>query len=321
MTAGAAAHATVITVEDVAEVAVGAEFVLTVRVSCLAGCDLSGIPIEVMAPDNATATVPTPHPPPHAGEGREGVAEIAAARRIALKAPLRVGEHVWCLSCAAHKSSGWHHDASLLRVPVRVRPHETSLAVWAIPSPVVTSRPFAIKVGAKSAAGCDLTGMPIAVRDPAGVMLAGGVLGDTPWPGTSSLYWTELPLIAPAEAGMFSWSVELAAADLALPHQGSSSRFSIAIVDPPEHRLTIKVVAQETASPVENAHVRLGAYRATTDGSGFAQLMVPKGAYDLNVWKSGYDAPTASIVIDADRTVEIAMAPMPEENPDAAWQM
>jgi len=321
VTAGAAAHATVITVEDVAEVAVGAEFVLTVRVSCLAGCDLSGIPIEVMAPDNATATVPTPHPPPHAGEGREGVAEIAAARRIALKAPLRVGEHVWCLSCAAHKSSGWHHDASLLRVPVRVRPHETSLAVWAIPSPVVTSRPFAIKVGAKSAAGCDLTGMPIAVRDPAGVMLAGGVLGDTPWPGTSSLYWTELPLIAPAEAGMFSWSVELAAADLALPHQGSSSRFSIAIVDPPEHRLTIKVVAQETASPVENAQVRLGAYRATTDGSGFAQLMVPKGAYDLNVWKSGYDAPTASIVIDADRTVEIAMAPMPEENPDAAWQM
>jgi len=321
VTAGAAAHATVITVEDVAEVAVGAEFVLTVRVSCLAGCDLSGIPIEVMAPDNATATVPTPHPPPHAGEGREGVAEIAAARRIALKAPLRVGEHVWCLSCAAHKSSGWHHDASLLRVPVRVRPHETSLAVWAIPSPVVTSRPFAIKVGAKSAAGCDLTGMPIAVRDPAGVMLAGGVLGDTPWPGTSSLYWTELPLIAPAEAGMFSWSVELAAADLALPHQGSSSRFSIAIVDPPEHRLTIKVVAQETASPVENAQVRLGAYRATTDGSGFAQLMVPKGAYDLNVWKSGYDAPTASIVIDADRTLEIAIAPMPEENPDAVWQM
>ena len=321
MTAGAAAHATVITVEDVAEVAVGAEFVLTVRVSCLAGCDLSGIPIEVMAPDNATATVPTPHPPPHAGEGREGVAEIAAARRIALKAPLRVGEHVWCLSCAAHKSSGWHHDASLLRVPVRVRPHETSLAVWAIPSPVVTSRPFAIKVGAKSAAGCDLTGMPIAVRDPAGVMLAGGVLGDTPWPGTSSLYWTELPLIAPAEAGMFSWSVELAAADLALPHQGSSSRFSIAIVAPPEHRLTIKVVEQEAASPVENAQVRLGAYRATTDGSGLAQLMVPKGAYDLDVWKSGYDAPTASIVIDADLAVEIVMVPMPEENPDTAWQM
>ena len=319
MSAGAATHATVITVEDPAEVAAGAEFVLTVLVSCPAGCDLSGIPIEVMAPpDNATATVPAPCPPPHAGEGREGG---AVARRVALKAPLRAGEHVWHLSCAAHKSSGWHHDASLLRVPVRVRPHETSLAVWAIPSPVVTSRPFAIKVGAKSAAGCDLTGMPIAVRDAAGTMLAGGVLGDTPWPGTSSLYWTELTLIAPAEAGMFSWSVELAAADLALPHQGSSSRFSIAIVDPPEHKLTIKVVAQGTASPVKNAQVRLGAYRATTDGSGLAELMVPKGAYDLNVWKSGYDAPTAAIVIDADLAVEIAIALIPDENPDAVWQM
>jgi hypothetical protein len=363
MTAGAAAHATVMTVEDVAEVAVGAEFVLRVRVSCPAGCDLSGIPIEVTAPDGAAATVratlsahpplqgegrnaeggpgwgdgdaasaETPPPPPGpltrsdlppaegGEEAREG-ADIAVARRIALRAPLLVGEHVWRLSCAAHKSSGWHHDASLLRVPVRVRPHETSLAVWAIPSPVVTGRPFAIKVGAKSAAGCDLTGMPIVVRNAAGTKLAGGVLGDTPWPGTSSLYWTELTLMAPAEAGMFSWPVELAAADLALPHQGSSSRFSIAIVDPPEHKLTIKVIAQETAAPVENAHVRLGAYRATTNGAGFAQLMVPKGAYDLNVWKSGYDAPVTSIVIDADRTVEIAIAPMPEENPDAAWQM
>jgi hypothetical protein len=325
MTADAVAHATVMTAEDLAEVAAGAEFVLTVLVSCPAGCDLSGVPIEVTAPDNASAAVRPPGPLdlPPAGGGQEagGVAHIAEARRIALKAPPRVGEHVWRLSCAPHKSSGWHHDASLLRVPVRVRPHETSLAVWAIPSPVVTSRPFAIKVGAKSAAGCDLTGMPIAVRDPAGTKLAGGVLGDTPWPGTGSLYWTELPLMAPAAAGMFSWSVELAAAGLALPHQGSSSRFSIAIVDPPEHRLTIKVVAQETASPLENAHVRLGAYRATTDGSGLAELMVPKGAYDLNVWKSGYDAPTASIVIDADRTVEIAIAPLPEENPDAVWQM
>jgi hypothetical protein len=364
MSAGSAAHTTVIAVEGPAEAAVGAEFVVKVRVSCPAGCDLSGIPIEVTAPDSAAAavtqTVRRPHPPlqgegrtaegspgwgdgsaayvealppppgpltrsdlppPGGGEEAGEVAHIAVARRIALKAPLRVGEHVWRLSCAAHKSSGWHHDASLLRVPVRVRPHDTSLAVWAIPSPVVTSRPFAIKVGAKSAAGCDLTGMPIAVRDAAGTMLAGGVLGDTPWPGTSSLYWTELTLMAPAAAGMFSWSVDLAAADLALPHQGSSSRFSIAIVDPPEHRLTIKVVAQETASPVENAHVRLGAYRATTDGAGFAQLMVPKGAYDLNVWKSGYDAPTASIVIDADRAVEIAMALIPEENPDAVWQM
>ena len=335
MSVGTSPHATVIAAEGPAEVAVGAEFVLKVLVSCPAGCDLSGIAIEVMAPDNATATVDPPAPlsptPPSpacgggqgsgTGETREGAADIAATRPVPLKAPIHVGEHVWCLSCGAHKSSDWHHGAGLLRVPVRIRPHETSLAVWAIPSPVVTGRPFAIKVGAKSAAGFDLTGMPIAVCDGAGAVLASGVLGDGPWPGTTALYWTELTLTAPAKAGMFSWSVEFAAVDLALPHQGSSSRFSIAIVDPPEHRLTVKVVAQETASPIENAQVRLGAYRAATGGSGLAELMVPKGAYDLNIWKSGYHAPTTSIVIDADLAVEIAITPTPEENPDAAWQM
>jgi uncharacterized membrane protein len=120
---------------------------------------------------------------------------------------------------------------------------------------------------------------------------------------------------------MFSWSVEFAAADLVVPHQGSSSRFSIVIADPPEHRLTVKVIEQQTALPVENAQVRLGAHRAVTGGSGFAEFMVSKGSYDLNVWKSGYEAPTASIAVDADLAVEVAITPMPEENPDAVWQM
>ena len=323
MSAGTAAHATVIAVDGPAEAAVGAEFVLTAVVSCPVGCDLSGVPLEVTAPDGARAAMPppcpatTPTPTPQGG----GKPDLAAVRRIALKAPPQPGEHVWRLSCAAHESSGWHHDARVLQLPVRIRPHETSLAVWAIPSPVVTGRSFAIKVGAKSAVGCDLTGAHIAVCDATGAVLASGVLGDTPWPGTSALYWTELSLIAPTEAGMFSWSVKFAAADLALAHIGSSSRFSIAIVDPPEHRLRVKVVEQDTASPVADAQVRLGAYRAATGSSGFAELMVPKGTYDLNVWKSGYEAPRTTVTIDADLAVEVAIAPLPEENPDAVWQM
>jgi hypothetical protein len=214
-----------------------------------------------------------------------------------------------------------HHDAGVLPVSVRTRPHETSLAVWAIPSPVVTGQPFAIKVGAKSTTGCNLTGKRIAVRDEAGAVLAGNALGDTPWPGTSALYWCELPLIAPTEAGMYSWSVEFDAADLAVPHRGATSRFSIAIVQPPEHRLTVKVVAQETATPIANALVRLGAYRAATGETGQAELMMPKGSYDLDVWKSGYEAPTTTVAIDADITIEVAVAVVPEENPDAAWLM
>jgi hypothetical protein len=309
MTAAAATHATAVEVSEPAEVAVGVDFVLPVRVSCPAGCDLSGIAIEVTAPDGATATIaPT-------------VGGAAATRDIALKAPLRVGDHVWRLACAAHQAGGAHHEASVMPVSVRTRPHETSLAVWAIPSPVVTGQPFAVKVGAKSTTGCDLSGMRIAVCDEADHVLAGGALGDTPWPGTSALYWTELTLAAPAEARIFTWSVKFDADELEVPHHGASSRFSIAIVSPPEHRLTVKVVEQVTAAPIENAQVRLGAYRAATSGSGVAKLMMPKGSFDLDVWKSGYEAPTTTIAIDADVTIEVAVAAVPEENPDAAWQM
>jgi hypothetical protein len=305
MSGPAAAHGTVITADGPVEVAVGADFEMAVAVSCPAGCDLSGVSIDVMAPDGATSPVTA-----HNG-----------ARGIALKAPLEVGEHIWRLSCAAHHSGGVHHEAGASAVAARTRPHETSLAVWAIPSPVVTGQRFAIKVGAKSTTGCDLAGKRIAVCDEAGAELASGALGDTPWPGTTALYWTELALAAPAEAGMFAWSVRFDATDLTVPHHGAASRFSIAIVQPPEHRLIVKVVAQDTAAPIENAQVRLGAYRAATGSSGLAELMMPKGSYHLDVWKSGYEAPTTMVAIAADITVEVAIAALPEENPDAAWQM
>jgi hypothetical protein len=311
MTAGAPEHATVIAAEEPAEVAAGAGFVMTVRVSCPIGCDLASVPIEVLTPDNVTVTVEP------ALDDMSG----GSSHRIALKAPLQAGQHVWRVSCAAHESGGTHHGATELQAPVRIRPQETSLAVWAIPSPVVTGRPFAMKAGAKSSAGCDLTGMPIAVCDAAGAVLARGVLGDTPWSGTSALYWTELSLIAPAEAGTFEWLVTFAAPDLALAHDGSSSRFSIVVVGPPEHRLTVKVVEQDTATPVENAHVRLGPYRAATAGAGIAEVMLPKGSYDLNVWKAGYEAPATAITVDADLAVDITLTPLPAENPDDLWQM
>jgi methionine-rich copper-binding protein CopC len=310
MTVGAPAHAIVIAADGPAEVAVGAAFVLTVRVSCPDGCDLSSLPIEVLTPDNVTLTVE-----PNLDEAAAGTTHC-----VTLKAPLEAGQHVWRVSCLAHESGGRHHSATCLPVPVRIRPHQTSLAVWSIPSAVVTGRPFAIKAGAKSSAGCDLAGMPIDVCDAAGTVLASGVLGNTPWPGTSALYWTELILTAPAEAGMFAWSVTFAP-DLALVHQGSSSCFSIAIVDPPEHQLTVKVVEQDTATPVQNAQVRLGPYRAATGDSGRVELLLPKGSYDLNVWKSGYEAPTTAITVDADIAVDVTIRPVPEENPDNLWQM
>ena len=311
MTAQGGGHGVVIEVDEPAEVAVGADFVLAVRVSCPAGCDLSGLPVEVTTPDGAAIAAT-------AVAGDHGVGE---ARSVALRAPLAAGEHVWRIACAAQASDRGEHAAAELALPIRVRPHETSLAVWAIPSPVVTGQCFAIKVGARSTTGCTLSGQAIAVCDEAGEVLARGVLGDTPWLGTSALYWTELGLAAPAKAGMFSWAVRFDAAALALAHNGTSSRFSIAIVDPPQHRLSVKVVARETAMPIEAAQVRLGPYRAATDHTGLAEIMMPKGSFDLAVWKSGYEAPDTAVVIEADVRIEVAIAAAPEEDLDATWQM
>ncbi len=66
---------------------------------------------------------------------------------------------------------------------------------------------------------------------------------------------------------MASWTARFEAAELELPHDDASSSFSAAIVRPPEHTLTVKVIEKDTAHPVEEALVRLGAYRAETGRS------------------------------------------------------
>ena len=63
-----------------------------------------------------------------------------------------------------------------------------------------------------------------------------------PWPGTSALYWTEVEVMAPDQEGMFWYAVNFAATDVETPHDGASSKFSVAIVRPPEHRLTVEVL-------------------------------------------------------------------------------
>src|SRR5207344_810693 len=138
---------------------------------------------------------------------------------------------------------------------------------------VVTGETFEIAVGAKSESGCALTGTEIEVCDQAGTVLGRGRLGDTPWPGTSALYWTPVALTAPTAPGMLTWSVRYAASGAELPHAGSSGVFSFVVAPPPEHRLTVQVAAQE--GPIGDAHVRLGAFRAVTDAQGRAQLHLP----------------------------------------------
>ena len=195
-----------------------------------------------------------------------------------------------------------------------------SLAVWDIPSPAVAGERFTVKVGVKSSADCDLRGGRIEVCDAAGAVIGEGRLGDTPWPDTRALYWTGLALPAPATQGIAALSVRFRATGLEPPHADAAYRFSVAVARAPDHTLTIKVVAKETAAPIEHAEIRLGAYRATTDRAGTAVLRMCGGSYQLRVWKVGYDAPPAAVEVTADTHIQVEAVTVPEENVDRAWK-
>src|SRR5262249_47958083 len=154
-----------------------------------------------------------------------------------------------------------------------------SLAVWAVPSPVPTGSRFTIMVGSKSSGACALKGTKVEIRDDAGGVVGEGTLGETPWPGTDALYWTEIALESPRREGRLCWSAAFAATDLALPHMDSAAEFSFTAARPPEHLLVVTVTESPMATPVAETQIALGPYRATTDKAGIAHIEVPAGTY------------------------------------------
>src|SRR5262249_15449167 len=126
-----------------------------------------------------------------------------------------------------------------------------------------------------------------------------------------------IELCAPATPGPLTLSARFDTAGLDEPHQGSTSAFHVAVVAPAEHTLTIKVSAGD--APIDDAHVRLGPYRATTDAAGVAEIRLAKGRYQLVVWKAGYDRPPTPIEVAGDALVAVEARPEPEPDPDAIW--
>jgi hypothetical protein len=120
---------------------------------------------------------------------------------------------------------------------------------------------------------------------------------------------------------MVTWSARFEASELNLPHDGATTSFSVAVVRPPEHVLSVRVIEQATAAPIPDVELRLGAYRGTTGASGLAVIALPKGRYELRLWKVGFEAPPRPVEIGADAFVEIEALVVLEEDPDARWRM
>jgi hypothetical protein len=194
-------------------------------------------------------------------------------------------------------------------------PHETSLAVWDIPSPLPLGGRTKLKVGLRCAGGCQLSGQDIEIRDAAKNPVAAIKLGPSPWPGTAGLYWAEAYVVAPLSEGNHVWTAQFSPSDLPMPHLASSLTFSLLTVKPPEHRVTVEVFQEKTSTVVEDTEVRLGAFRTLTNVHGVAFLEVPHGTYELNVWKMGYQFVTRNLEVNSDQSLRIELPVEPEPSP------
>ena len=292
------------------EMDAGAAIALKVKVSCPHGCDLRGRAVDVIAADGAVvASSPLV----------EFADNVNETTEFAFMAPEEVGEYSWTVVFATHDGEDFVHNEGLLPITVRTLAHDTSLAVWSVPSPIVIEHPFRIQVGATCSSGCDLSGKEIHILDDTGTSIAHATLGETPWDGTRALYWTGVDLIAPATEGATTRSVAFAPTELRLPHGGASARFGFETVKPPQYSVAVKVVQKDARTPVEDAQVRLGVYFAYSDSNGVATVAMPQGTYSLDVLKTGFEAPSQMLDVCDDVTVEVEVAVIPPENPDAYW--
>jgi hypothetical protein len=107
---------------------------------------------------------------------------------------------------------------------------------------------------------------------------------------------------------------------LRLPHGAASFAFSLIADRPPDHTVTVEVIEQQTATPIDNAHVRLGVYRTSTDETGLARLAVPAGEHELFIWKAGYSAPGRMVDVRNDANLRVEAEAAPAVNPDSYWQ-
>jgi hypothetical protein len=293
------------------EVPVATSVSFKVRVSCADGSDLRGGHVEIMAAEQVVAT-------PALIEHRDGFSETAA---IAIRSPDHLGVYGLTVVFPHQEISGAVYEETTLPIAFRTRPHATSLAVWAVPSPVPIGGNFSVTVGAKSSGACDLKGARIDISDETGAAVGHGTLGAAPWPGTSGLYWAQIGLAAPRGEGTFSWGVAFPVQELKLPHDESSATFGFATVRPPEHRLTVKVTESEGATPLADVQVALGPYRASTDAAGLARLEIPAGQFGLAVWKSGFEGAPKTVEIAGDVALQVEMTRVPQEPEiwETAW--
>ena len=275
-----------------------------VRAACNRGCDLAGAAVTLRGPRGAAVeSVLAP--------GGGGF----VTESLAVSAPATLGTHRYSVVVGGPRRDGGPHLASEDLPRFETEAHMTSVAVWAVPSLVVTGEAVEVMVGVRCAEACDLAGARVEVADAGGETLVRGELGEVVWEGSKALYWTRAEVTAPDEDGRASWEARLPSTRLAathLPHAPSAASFGTMVASPPPHRLSVGVFEAGTGLPIHGAAVSLGIYRGRTDHTGRTLVGVGAGTYDLIVWKPGYDAPSTTVSVSEDLALRIEAEPLPD---------
>jgi len=80
------------------------------------------------------------------------------------------------------------------------------------------------------------------------------------------------------------------------------------------YKITIRVREPDN-TPVSSAKVVLGGITKYTDAQGVATIYVPRGTYQIEVSKAGYNTYRETITVNADKTIDVTLSPswMPPE--------
>ena len=285
----------------------GAGMTLRGTVSCSPPCDLRGHVLLIKNEIGADAG---------SMELTEFDGETNTTNELVLKAPVTPGRLTWSLMCPAVEKGGTSFTEASTQIAFTVTPHATYVVAWDAPPDIVARERFTIKVGIKCSNECRLANSDFAIYDHEGTRVAVATLPDKRWPGTAGLYVSEVELVAPPAAGLYTWSVKRLHSGHGIPHSESSIGFGVRVVDPPEHLVTIETVDRVSRAPLRGALVVMHPYKAVADEHGVARIRAAKGAYRLFVSETNYLTFGLPIEVTSDTTVraELDLEPVLERN-------
>ena len=286
---------------------------LKAQAVCSSGCNLSGAAVHLVVGQEIVAASRL-----MAGSGDTAWSETEV---FSVQAPQTRGSFSWLVVFEGGEVGGVPHDQSSLPITFATVSIAVSLAVWDVPATAVVGEPFRIKVGVKSSLACSLKGVEVEVLDDNSVRKGMGRLGDSPWAGTTGLYWAEIEVDGPDKDGFAGWSARFPSTTSGLPHGQGLAQFSFVAVKPPDHKLTIMVFDKDTAAPIDNARLRMGCFRIATDASGLAELTIPDGHYELTAWMTSHELPPTTIEVTEDKILRFEATALPDEDPYAQMWM